>query len=323
VTDYGYLLPTRGAVLDAESPEDLSARLASDVVGLAAEAESLGLSSVWVGDSVLAKPRPEPMVTLAAVATATEDVTLGTAVYLPTLRHPVNVAHQATTLDLLSGGRVALGMGVGRGPAVEREYGNLDRPYDRRGRLLDETLDVVTALTAGETVTYDGEYVSLEDATLGLESRSGVPQYVPYRTVDEDGAFPAHVEARIADHADGWLPIAVTPETYRAGLASIRDLLAEAGRDPDAFDPAFYVNVVVDETEAAAIETAREFLESYYPRLDGLSDDEVREQGAFGPPAVVADRLDDYREAGVDHFVVRFTGGDQADQLRRFGDGIV
>jgi alkanesulfonate monooxygenase SsuD/methylene tetrahydromethanopterin reductase-like flavin-dependent oxidoreductase (luciferase family) len=309
--------------MDAETPADLSDRLQSDVVGLAATAESLGFESVWVGDSVLAKPRPEPMVTLAAVATATEDVTLGTAVYLPTLRHPVNVAHQATTLDLLSGGRAALGMGVGRGPAVEREYGTLGRPYDRRGRLLDETLDVVTALTAGETVTCDGEYVTLEEATLGFESLSGVPQYVPYRAIDEEGSFPPHVEARIAAHADGWLPIAVTPATYRAGLETIRGLLADAGRDPDAFDPAFYLNVVVDETEADAIDTAREFLESYYPRLEDLSDDEVREQGAFGPPALVADRLDDYREAGVEHFVVRFTGGDQAEQLRQFGDEIV
>lgn len=317
---YGYLLPSRGAVLQSGTPEALSDRLQRQVLGLAVEAESLGYDAVWIGDSVLAKPRPEPLLTLAAVAARTTDLVLGTAVYLPTLRHPVHVAHQVATLDLLSGGRTALGMGVGRGPAVEAEYGNVGLPYDRRGRLLDESLDVVSALLSGDAVTYSGEFVDLADASIGMEPVGTVPTYVPYRAVDEAGDFPPHVRDRIVEHGDGWLPIAITPATYRAGLSTIRDLLDEVGRDPAAFDPAFYLNVVVDETEAAAIETARDFLERYYPRLNDMSDDEVREHGVFGPPATVAETLDAYREAGVETFVIRFTADEQAAHLRRFVD---
>lgn len=320
MADYGYLLPTRGAVLETDTRTALADRLRRDVLDLAVEAESLGFDGVWVGDSVLAKPRPEPLTTLAAISGRTDDLTLGTAVYLPTLRHPVHVAHQIATLALLSGGRIALGMGVGRGPAVEAEYGNLDRPYHRRGRLLDEVLDAVDGLLAGESVTYDGEHFEVTDASIGLRPVEGVSTYVPYRTVGEGGTFPPHVRDRILDHGDGWLPISIPPEVYAAGLSSIRDALAEAGRDVDDFDPAFYLNVVLADTEAEAIDRARDFLERYYPRLNDMTDDEVREHGAFGPPEAVADALERYRDAGVETFVVRFTAAEQAEQVRRFAE---
>ncbi|MFB6129448.1 MAG: LLM class flavin-dependent oxidoreductase, partial [Salinigranum sp.] len=218
MSTYGYLLPTRGAVLESGGPADLAERLRTDVVELAREAEANGFDSVWVGDSVLAKPRPEPMTTLAAVGAVTDDLTLGTAVYLPTLRHPVHVAHQAATLSLLTGGRVALGMGVGRGPAVEREYANLGKPFDARGRLLDEALEVVSGLLDGGTLTYEGEFFDLRDASIGFSPAKAPGLYVPYRTLGEGEPFPPHVRDRIVAHGDGWLPIAITPETYRRGL---------------------------------------------------------------------------------------------------------
>jgi alkanesulfonate monooxygenase SsuD/methylene tetrahydromethanopterin reductase-like flavin-dependent oxidoreductase (luciferase family) len=318
MTTYEYLLPTRGSVLEATSPADLSDRLDRDVLDLAVEAESLGYNGLWIGDSVLAKPRPEPLTTLAAIAGRTDEARLGTAVYLPTLRHPIHVAHQLTTLDLLSGGRTALGVGVGRGPAVEAEYETLGLDYERRGRLLDESLEVMAGLLDGATVTYDGRFHDITEATLGMEPVGDVPTFVAYKNVGEEGTFPRHVRERIVDHAGGWLPISIPPSHYRAGLTSIHDLLAEAGRDPDRFDPAFYINVVVGDDEAAAIDKARTFLERYYPRLNDMTDDEVRTHGVYGPPAMIADRIAAYRDAGVESFVVRFTGGDQAAQLRRF-----
>lgn len=320
MTKYGYLLPTRGAVLDAGTTTPLHERLQRDVLELAVDVETRGFDSVWVGDSILAKPRPEPLTTLAAIAGLTDDVALGTAVYLPTVRHPVHVAHQVATLDLLSEGRVALGMGVGRGPAVEDEYETFDLPYNRRGRLLDESLDVIAGLLEGDGVTYHGEFVDLNDVSLGIEPVGEVPSYVPYRTIGDGGEFPRHVRNRIVDHAGGWLPNSIPPESYRAGLESIRSFLSDGNREPDSFDPAFYLNAVIADTESVAIDRARTFLERYYPRLNNLSDDAVRQHGAFGPPGVVATTLANYREAGVEHFVVRFTAQDQEAQLDRFTD---
>jgi hypothetical protein len=96
MASHGFLLPTRNSVMTSDDAATLTAKTNSDGVGLAERAESAGFDSVWVGDSVLAKPRHEPLTTLAALATATESVSLGTAAYLPPLRHPVHVARAST-----------------------------------------------------------------------------------------------------------------------------------------------------------------------------------------------------------------------------------
>ena len=105
---FGVLLPTRRLVMEGGDP-----RRFREIVDLAQSAEEAGLDSVWVGDSLTAKPRLEPLSTLTAIAQHTDRVRLGTAVLLAALRHPVHLAHQAATVDFISGGRLVLGAGVG------------------------------------------------------------------------------------------------------------------------------------------------------------------------------------------------------------------
>lgn len=319
---YGYLLPTRGIVQSGEDAQSIAAGAEADVVGLARRAEALGFEGVWVGDSVLAKPRLEPLTTLAAVASATDAVDLGTAVYLPHLRHAVHVAHLTATVDQLGGGRLALGVGVGIGPDVAAEHTNLDVAYGRRGRRLDELLDVVRALWTGEPVDHNGDAFELDDASIGFEPVREPPLYVASAAFDPGEEVPNPIAARIVEHGDGWLPIASSPEAYAAGLAEIRQRLDAAGRDPGAIDPAYYVDVVIDENEDVALETARRFYDAYYPAWDTLSDEDIRARGAFGPAAEVAQTLADYADAGVETFVVRFTARQQRAQLRWFVDAI-
>ena len=315
---YGYLLPTRGVVHASSDAETLASRVESEVVGLAGRAESLGYSHVWIGDSVLAKPRLEPLTTLAAVSTATEAIGLGTAVYLPTLRHPVHVAHLSATVDQLSGGRLSLGVGVGRRAAVRREYGNLGLEYERRGPRMDELLDVVTDLWTGDAVSFDGEFVELDDASIGFSPVRSPPLYVPTSAPEPGESIPAPLLDRIVAHADGWMPNWCRPDTYAAGLAEVRDALSEADRDPDRLDAAYYMDVAIGDDEAAAIDTARDFYEAYYPGLNDLSDEEVRGRGTFGSPAMVAETLAEYADAGVETMIVRFATTNQRVQLDRF-----
>ena len=95
----------------------------SKIIDLAVRGEELGFDSVWVGDSVLARPRLEAMTTLAAVASRTQRVKLGTAVLLPALRHPVVLANEAANVDILSQGRLILGVGVAtKNASIEREF---------------------------------------------------------------------------------------------------------------------------------------------------------------------------------------------------------
>ena len=90
---------------------------------MARHADRAGYDAVWVGDSIVAKPRLEPLTTLAYLAGITSRVRLGTAVLLPALRHPVVLAHQIANVDQISRGRVVLGLGVGWSlPSAEREW---------------------------------------------------------------------------------------------------------------------------------------------------------------------------------------------------------
>src|SRR6516165_2734122 len=98
----GYLLPTREHIME-HRPE------AAALFALAQEAEALGYDSLWVGDSLLARPRHEPLTLLAGLAGRTHRVQLGTAVLLPALRNPVILAHVVATLDQVSAGRLILG----------------------------------------------------------------------------------------------------------------------------------------------------------------------------------------------------------------------
>ena len=104
----GVLLPTRGILMEGKQPDGIK-----EIIAMAKDAEDAGLDSVWVGDSLTAKPRLEPLTALSAIASQTSRVRLGTAVMLGPLRNPVSLAHTATTVDLISGGRLVLGMGVG------------------------------------------------------------------------------------------------------------------------------------------------------------------------------------------------------------------
>ena len=100
---------------------------------MARHCDRAGYDAVWVGDSIVAKPRLEPLTTLAYVAAMTERVRLGTAVLLPALRHPVVLAHQISNLDQISRGRVVLGLGVGWSlPAAEREWAACGMDHRRR-----------------------------------------------------------------------------------------------------------------------------------------------------------------------------------------------
>ncbi len=323
MTTFGYLLPTRGTVFSSSSKAELTARASADIVGLAKRAESLGYDAAWVGDSVLAKPRFEPLVTLSAVAAATDSIELGTAVYLPVLRHPIHVAHATATLDQLSGGRLSLGVGVGIRPSEREEMRQLGIDDESRGARLNEALSVISSLWEGTEVDFDGEFYQLENASIGFGPARKPPIYVASAAFDPAKGFPRTIRQRLLEHGDGWLPIAKPPETYAGGLTHIRELLAEAGRPPESITPGYYLDVVVADSEAAAIEEARTFYHNYYGeqvnyQSDGtLSDEDVRKRCVVGTRETVEETLTEYVESGVERFVVRFPA-DQRRQLREF-----
>src|SRR5260221_10268328 len=191
----GYLLPTRERVMEGR-PE------AAPLLTLAERAEGLGFDSIWVGDSLLARPRHEPLALLAAVAARTRTVELGTAVLLPALRNPVLLAHQVATIDQISEGRLILGVGIAADvPNIRQEFTAAGVPFEKRvGRLL-EGLRLARLLWSGKPVDWDGRW-KVEHGILGPTPyrQGGPPSWI--RGSLSPSPYPARSVLR------GWVPIA-------------------------------------------------------------------------------------------------------------------
>src|SRR5258706_9185119 len=125
--EFGVLIPTRAAIMSGR-PET------GPLLAMAERAEAAGFDSVWIGDSITAKPRHEPLTLMAAIAARTRRVRIGTGVLLPPLRRPGVLAHLIATVDRPAEGRVILGVGiVGGHPASRKEFGHPGGEGERRG----------------------------------------------------------------------------------------------------------------------------------------------------------------------------------------------
>jgi len=308
ITKLGVLLPTRGLLLGERPPTD-----ADRILDLAEQAEAAGLDSVWVGDSLTAKPRLEPLVTLAAVAARTQRVRLGTAVLLAALRHPVLLAQTIGTVDLISRGRLVLAMGVGGAFNEEqkREWRTAGVVFSRRARRLEEIVQVVKQLGSGGAVSFHGRDFQLN--SVAMEPRPAQPGGVPVLLACH---WRAHQEAqfrRAASLGDGFISISDTPEEYAQLVRRVRDLASELGRDPDRLEAAMYVTVNMDPDTSRAQAEAEQYLMAYY----GANIWGTR-WGPFGGPEKVKRRLAEYAAAGAQTLVVRFASSQPERQLSIF-----
>src|SRR5499426_4678091 len=159
----GVLIPTRGVVMESARRPDVEM-----CWRMARLADRAGYDAVWVGDSIVAKPRLEAVTTLAHLAGITERVQLGTAVLLPALRHPVVLANEIANVDNISRGRVVLGLGVGWSlPSAEREWAACGADHKRRVRRLEEHVETWRMFWRGEPLTHTGSDFALVDHTIG------------------------------------------------------------------------------------------------------------------------------------------------------------
>jgi probable F420-dependent oxidoreductase len=169
-------------------------------VELAQAAEAAGWEAVFVWDHLAftwGTPSGDPWVTLAAAAQATSRPLLGTAVTPLPRRRPVSVAHAVATLDVLSGGRAVLGVGIGGVPVEFSAFGEPDGAGPR-ARRLDEALDVITGLWSGDPLTHEGEHYRVRGVTL-----APVPVQRPRVPVWVGGDSPPAL--RRAARWDGWI----------------------------------------------------------------------------------------------------------------------
>jgi alkanesulfonate monooxygenase SsuD/methylene tetrahydromethanopterin reductase-like flavin-dependent oxidoreductase (luciferase family) len=289
----GYLLPTREQIMEGRPQTGSLLRLAE-------RAHALGFDSIWVGDSLLARPRHEPLALLAAVAARLPGIEVGTAVLLPTLRNPVLLAHQVATLDQIAEGRLILGVGIARDVAnIRAEFAAAGVPFEGRvGRLL-EGLRLARALWSGQPVDWDGRW-TLRSALLGVTPHraGGPPVWIA-------GSLPASLE-RAGKHFDGWLPNAGDATQWGQRWAQIRTIAQEAGREPDRLDGAMYLTLSVDADVARANRRLDAYLAQYYGQPAAVVRD--RQECFAGPPSGLDGYLSGYARAGAAHLILRFAG---------------
>jgi probable F420-dependent oxidoreductase len=289
----GYLVPTRESVMAGRHE-------AAPLLALAERAEALGYDSVWVGDSLLARPRHEPLTLLAAAAARTRRVALGTAVLLPVLRNPVVLAHQVATLDRIAEGRLILGVGIGSDvPNIRAEFEAAGVPFEKRAARTLEGLRLCRALWRGAPVDWQGRWTVRQGVLGPTPHRPGGPP------IWLAGSVPATIE-RVGRHFDGWFPNGPSPQDYAATWARMRAVAREAGRDPAALTGAAYLTLAVDEDAARAQARLDDFLATYY----GQRPDVMRKKQACyaGPLAGAREWLHGFVAAGASHLVLRFAG---------------
>ncbi len=289
--ELGYLLPTRESIMRG-SPA------VGPMLDAAKRAGDLGVDSIWVGDSLLARPRHDPLTLLAAVAAAVPAVRLGTAVLLPALRNPVVLAQQLATIDQISEGRLIIGAGIaGDVPAIRAEFAAAGVPFEGRVGRMMEGFRLCQALWSGESVTWDRRW-QLADAVLAP---------VPHRP----GGPPIWLAAGVADgieraarHYDGWFPIGPDAETFGRRHKMFVDAARDAGRDPAQQTTAVYLTVAVsDDGDEAAINA---YLEDYYNAPASAMRKVQACKG--GDLSQVLAFLRSYVDAGAQHLVIRIVG---------------
>ncbi len=295
----GYLLPTREQIMEGR-PET------GPLLALAERAAGLGFDSVWVGDSLTARPRHDPLTLLAGVAGRVPGLTLGTAVLLPMLRNPVILAHQVATLDQLTDGKLILGVGFAADrPNIRAEFEAAGVPWDHRiGRML-EGLRLCKALWTGQPTDWSGRW-TMQGAVIGpTPARPGGP------LLWIGGNLPPSLE-RAGKYFDGWFPIAPSAPEFADGLVKVRDIAVSHGRDPASVTGSMYLTVSLDDDAQKADDRLNAFLENYYGAPAPAT---RRRQACYaGPASGLLKWLTSYADAGAIHLVLRFAGDHERHQ---------
>jgi alkanesulfonate monooxygenase SsuD/methylene tetrahydromethanopterin reductase-like flavin-dependent oxidoreductase (luciferase family) len=296
----GYLLPTREQIMRGQHE-------AGPLLRLAEKAEALGFDSVWAGDSLLARPRHEPLTLLAAVAGRTRRVKLGTAVLVVPLRNPVLMAHQVATLDQVSDGRVILGAGAGiDAPNVHAEFAAAGKPFEKRFGTMLESIRLARRLWSGEAVDWDGRWKVTGGRLAPRPVQPGGPP------IWGGGSTPASL-SRAARNFDGWFPTGPNdPEKWGAKWESVKAEARAAGRNAEAMTGALYLTLSVADSAERAEEHLVGYLNNYYGALGPKM--RASEACYAGPPEGTGRWLKGFIDAGAGHLVLRFAG-DHDQQL--------
>lgn len=294
----------------------------------ARRAEAYGFDSVWVRDHLVFTPHRsdgtdnshiEGLMVLAAVAAATKELTLGTAMAI-CHRHPIHLAQTFAGLSAISQGRVVMGMGLGGFP---QEFAAAGRPslLAERAKLARANVEICRRLWAGENLSYQSEFVAFENVELKPTPAKAIPIWV-------GGGTPASCR-RAAEYGDGWMPARITLLTFEQRIGYLRDLCAQQNKPmiETAVMPFTTIGTNQDDAlkgikVANLIDEAHNSSSWVKPPSGKFSTlEDLRGVILAGAPADIVRETRAYEKAGADHIVydLRLRYADWLDQIVLLG----
>lgn len=313
----GLSLPNRGVLFGLTSVDTL--------MDAAVLAEQSGVfESVWLGDSLIHKPRLESMVMLGAFAARTRKVRLGVMCMASfPVRHPVLLAIQWASLDQISKGRTVLTVCIGGGDDPELRAFGIKR--SERVARLREGIGLIRSLWGEAQVNHQGRFYTMEGYRIQPKPlQRPCPIWIavnPDRTkVGEIGIERAM--KRVATLGDGYVTIANTPEEFRVRWKLIQKFAVEGGHDLTNFETSYHGMVNINDNKQAAYEESKFYFDHYYSP-GWPSQEIIKIWLAHGPPEECATMIQSWIDMGITTPVLRFTSRDQIGQIRRFIDEVL
>jgi alkanesulfonate monooxygenase SsuD/methylene tetrahydromethanopterin reductase-like flavin-dependent oxidoreductase (luciferase family) len=314
-TTFGLTLSNRALVMRATPPQEL--------IDMAVKAEATGMvDAIWVGDSILSKPRLECIPLLGAIAAHTSKVKLGVACMATIAqRNPVLLALQWASLDVLSGGRTwlaaCMGYPASQHPMAAKELEVMGVASKERPGRLEEMIQALRLLWSDEHASFHGKYYSFDDVNLlPKPALRPCPIYIagtPRATQIGERGVERSLR-RIARYADGWMSNQIELAMFQDYRERLRKMVAEEGRDPNVFKTALYYGVSVNGDREQAFREAKAFLDAYYQK--DFTRQGVEIWTACGPVEHCVACVRGFIDAGVDHVAIRPIGENLNEQFR-------
>ncbi len=307
--DYGIIVP-QGWRLDlVDIPDPIEAYEAMTRVAL--EAEALGFHSIWLYDHFHTVPTPAQEVTFecwtstAALARDTKRVRIGQMVTCNSYRNPALLAKMASTVDVLSHGRLVLGIGAGWYEHEYRAYGYTYPSTRERLQRLGEAIQVILAMWTQDEVIFEGTYYQVRGAIN--QPKGAQKPHIPLLIGGEGEKVTLRLVAQYGDACNVGGDIA----NIKHKFAVLKQHCEELGRDYNSIRRTTLVDYcAIAETEEAALAKLTP------AELSDLA--ELRQTQLIGTPAMIRQRLAEFEEAGVQELIIRFVDATRLESIRMF-----
>ncbi len=260
------------------------------ILTIAKNAEALGFDSIWVSDHIVIPDSHqgfgnvfyEPLTTLTYIAALTNKIYLGTSVIILPYRNPIILAKMISTLDVLSNGRVILGVGTGW---LKEEFQALGVSYEARGAITDDYIQVLKTLWSQERPKFIGMYNKFEDINFLPK-----PIQKPCPPLWIGGNSRKAIE-RAVNLADGWHPVGLTPEEVKEKVKYINQLLVKKKKVASGFVISLRKNLQIKRASEKEIKNVdrREILRA--------------------TPEKIIEGIEKYKNSGVSHLIFHVLSG--------------